>query len=86
MVGGAVCLNAEAKEEALIEAIRSAVIPGYVVRLPSGEPAPPFRPCDFYPELAGAVWNAMYLDNARFANEKLCAIAWAAGISPAGAM
>jgi putative transposase len=65
VLGGAVCLNPEAKEEALIEAIRSAVIPGYVVRLPSGEPAPPFRPCDFYPELGGAVWTVMRLDNAK---------------------
>ncbi|HJW54324.1 MAG TPA: hypothetical protein VJ577_03550 [Burkholderiaceae bacterium] len=65
VLGGAVCLSPEAKEEALIEAIRSAVIPGYVVRLPSGEPAPLFRPCDFYPELAGAVWTAMHLDNAK---------------------
>jgi putative transposase len=65
VLGGAVCLSAEAKEEALIEAIRSAVIPGHVVRLPSGEPAPPFRPCDFYPELAGAVWTVMHLDNAK---------------------
>lgn len=65
ILGGAICLNPEAKEEALIEAIRSAVIPSYIVRLPSGAQAPLFRPCDIYPELAGAVWTVMYLDNAK---------------------
>lgn len=65
ILGGAICLNSEAKEEALIEAIRSAVIPSYIVRLPSGVQAPLFRPCDIHPELAGAVWTVMHLDNAK---------------------
>ncbi|WP_136420343.1 hypothetical protein [Herbaspirillum sp. ST 5-3] len=65
ILGGAVCLSPEAKADALIEAIRSAVIPNYVVALPSGKPAPPFRTCDFDPRLAGCVWSAAYIDNAK---------------------
>ncbi len=65
VLGGSVCLGSEAKEESLIEAIASALVPGYVVRLPSGKAAPPFRACDFIPELAGAAWTVMNLDNAK---------------------
>jgi hypothetical protein len=65
VLGGAISLSVEAREEAVIEAIQSAVIPGYVVKLPNGEPAPPFRVCDFIPELSGTLWSATYLDNAK---------------------
>lgn len=65
ILGGAVCLNPEAKAIALTEAIRSAVIPNYVVTLPSGRPAPPFRACDFDPRLAGCVWSVAHIDNAK---------------------
>lgn len=65
VLGAAVCLNSEAKAAALVEAIRSAVVPGYVVTLPSGTEAPPFRPGDFDPSLSGTNWSITYLDNAK---------------------
>lgn len=65
VIGASVSLSEEAKEEALINAIRSAAIPGFTIFLPDGEPAPLFRPSDFYPELAGALWTTMCLDNAK---------------------
>lgn len=65
VLGASICLSIEAKEQSLIEAISSALVPGYVVRLPSGAAAPPFRACDFLPELTGTVWNTMRLDNAK---------------------
>lgn len=65
VLGAAVCLNPEAKAETLIEAMRSAVIPGYQVKLPSGKPAPAFRPCDFDASLSGTLWSVAYVDNAK---------------------
>jgi hypothetical protein len=65
VLGAAVCLNPEAKAEALVEAMRSAVGPDHVVKLPSGQPAPPFRPGDFDPALKGAAWSVAFIDNAK---------------------
>lgn len=65
ILGASISLSIEAKEQSLIEALSSALVPGYIVELPSGVAAQPFRACDFIPEIAGAAWSTMRLDNAK---------------------
>ncbi|MYM22149.1 hypothetical protein GTP46_05765 [Duganella sp. FT135W] len=63
-LGATVHLGIEASESALIAAIRSAIVDEPVM-LPNGEPAPSFRASDYLPEVKGAVWDVMHLDNAK---------------------